>query len=128
MRGWRISILVSLLVIVVSIPLYVVRESQRPEAEDGVGAQATFVGREQCIDCHTEAYENWLDSDHDKAMDVANPETVLGDFDDAEFAHNGIESRFYRRDDKYFAYTEGPGGEMAEFEVQYTFGVEPLQQ
>jgi len=129
MRDWRIAIFVSLLVIVVSIPLYVVRESQRPELEESVAeAQATFVGREQCIDCHSAAYEGWLGSHHDDAMDVAGPETVLGDFDDAEFTHQGIESRLYQRDDKYFAYTEGPGGEMAEFEVQYTFGVEPLQQ
>ena len=129
MRNWRIVILVSLLVIVVSIPLYVARELRQQNSEVNVAnAPATFVGREQCIDCHTEAYESWLGSHHDDAMDVASPETVLGDFDDAVFTHQGIESRLYRRDEKYFAHTEGPGGEMAEFEVQYTFGVEPLQQ
>lgn len=129
MRNWRIAIVVSLLVIVISIPLYVLRESRQPDVTvSAVEAPATFVGREQCIECHTEAYESWLGSDHDNAMDVATPDTVLGDFDDAVFTHNGIESRLYRRDEKYFVYTEGPGGEMAEFEVQYTFGVEPLQQ
>ena len=123
MRNWRIASVVSLLVIVVSIPLYILRESQQPGIEVSVAeAPASFVGREECIDCHTQAYESWLGSNHDDAMDVATPETVLGDFDDAQFTHNGIQSRLYRRDDKYFVHTEGPGGEMAEFEVQYTFG------
>jgi len=129
MRGWRIAIVIALIVIVVSIPLYVLRDSQQRDAGmDVAEAHATFVGREQCIDCHTQAYESWLGSHHDDAMDVANGDTVSGDFNDAEFTHRGVRSRFYRKDDKYFVYTEGPGGEMAEFEVLYTFGVEPLQQ
>jgi hypothetical protein len=114
---------------VVAIPLYVAREVQDRRGEVAVTeTHPTFVGREQCIDCHTEAYESWLGSHHDDAMDVANEGTVLGDFNDAEFEYGGVTSRFYRKDDKYFVRTEGPGGEMAEFEIQYTFGVEPLQQ
>ena len=37
----------------------------------------------QCVDCHTAAYESWLGSHHDDAMDFATNETVRGDFDDA---------------------------------------------
>jgi len=129
MRGWRIAGIAALGVIVLSIPLYVIRETQRDTADIPAGASdASFVGREQCIDCHDEAYEQWLGSDHDNAMDHANEQTVLGDFDDAEFEHDGVMSRFYKKEDKYLVFTEGPGGEMAEFEVRYTFGVEPLQQ
>jgi tetratricopeptide (TPR) repeat protein len=129
MRNWRIAGVVALTVIVVSIPLYTVLEMQRRGAEVAVvETHASFVGRKQCIDCHKEAYESWLGSHHDDAMDHANEQTVLGDFNDAEFEYNGVTSRFYRKIDKYFVYTEGPDGEMAEFEVQYTFGVEPLQQ
>jgi Tfp pilus assembly protein PilF len=129
MRGWRIAAMTALGVIVLSVPLYVVRETQRDAVEVSAGiATAGFVGREQCVDCHEEAYELWLGSDHDNAMDIASEETVLGDFNDAELEHDGITSRFYRKDDGYFVFTEGPGGEMAEFEVRYTFGVEPLQQ
>jgi Tfp pilus assembly protein PilF len=128
-RNWRIAGVVALIVIVVSIPLYAVLETQRRGAEvAAVETHASFVGRNQCIDCHKEAYESWLGSHHDDAMDHANEQTVLGDFNDAEFEYNGVTSRFYRKIDKYFVYTEGPDGEMAEFEVQYTFGVEPLQQ
>ncbi len=113
----------------VAIPLYVAREvQQRPADDAATESPPTFVGREQCIDCHTEAYENWLGSHHDDAMDVANEDTVLGDFNDAEFAYDGVTSRFYRKDDKYWVNTEGPDGEMRDFEIRYTFGIEPLQQ
>jgi tetratricopeptide (TPR) repeat protein len=53
---------------------------------------------------------------------------VLGDFGDVTVRVHGITSRFYRRDGRFLMHTEGPGGEMAEFEVAYTFGFEPLQQ
>jgi hypothetical protein len=93
-----------------------------------VDKPATFVGRAECIDCHIAAYESWLGSHHDDAMDHANEQTVRGDFNDSVFTHNGVTSRFYRRENRFFVETEGADGEMAEFEVQYTFGVEPLQQ
>ena len=129
MRNWRRAAVVALGIIVVSVPLYVARESQRDVAESpAVETVAGFVGREKCIDCHEGAYELWVGSDHDNAMDIANEQTVLGDFNDAELEHDGITSRFYRKDDGYFVFTEGAGGEMAEFEVLYTFGIEPLQQ
>ncbi len=90
--------------------------------------QAEFVGREQCIDCHVDAYEGWLGSHHDDAMDFATADTVLGDFEDSQFEYNGITTRFYKKDDKFYVFTESAGGAMAEHEVLYTFGVEPLQQ
>ena len=129
MRRWQITGVVALAVIVLSIPLYVVLELKRKEAATpSTDAPLTFVGRGRCADCHADAYQKWQGSHHDDAMDLANERTVLGDFDDAEFEHNGVTTRFFKRDGNYFVYTEGPGGEMAEFEVQYTFGVEPLQQ
>jgi hypothetical protein len=98
------------------------------ESLSGPPVAADFVGRAQCVTCHEDAYAAWSRSDHDHAMDVAADSTVLGDFDDAVFVRGGVESRFYRRDGGYFVYTEGVGGEMAEFEVTHTFGWEPLQQ
>ena len=129
MRNWKITGVVALVVIVVTIPLYAVRQMHERSAEQTASdAPATFVGRSECIDCHTEAYESWLGSHHDNAMDHANEQSVLGDFNDTEFTYDGVTSRFYKRDGKYFVYTQGADGEMAEFEVQYTFGIEPLQQ
>ncbi len=90
--------------------------------------QATFVGRQACIDCHREAYDAWVGSHHDLAMDVATPDTVLGDFSDAEFEQFGVRSRMFRRDGKFWVHTEGPDGKLTDFEVKWVFGVDPLQQ
>lgn len=87
-----------------------------------------FAGSQTCVECHEKEYHLWLDSDHDNAMDTAIAETVLGDFNNAEFTRNGFTSRFYIRDGKFYVYTEGPGGVSGEFQIAYTFGVRPLQQ
>jgi tetratricopeptide (TPR) repeat protein len=62
------------------------------------------------------------------AMDTTSEATVLGDFNDTEFTLHGTTSRFYKKDGKYFVYTNGPGGKMGEFEITHTFGWYPLQQ
>ena len=54
--------------------------------------------------------------------------TVRGDFDGAVFKHQGVTSRFFKKGDKFFVRTDGPDGRLADFEIAYTFGVEPLQQ
>ena len=88
----------------------------------------TYVGREACKSCHERQYELYVGSDHDMAMDHADSSTILGDFNDVTFTHFGVTSKFYTRDGGYYVYTEGPGGEMAEYKVDYVFGVRPLQQ
>ncbi|MGI9329289.1 MAG: tetratricopeptide repeat protein [Gammaproteobacteria bacterium] len=55
-------------------------------------------------------------------------ETVLGDFDAAEFDRQDVASRFDRREDQYYVTTDNSEGVPEEFPVRYTFGVEPLQQ
>ena len=89
---------------------------------------ATYVGREACAPCHQEELDLWHGSHHDLAMQPATQETVLGDFQDSWFTHFGITSTFYRRDAKYLVQTEAQNGEIQEFEITHTFGVEPLQQ
>ena len=61
-------------------------------------------------------------------MEEPSPESVVGDFDDASFEHFGVASRFFRREGRYLVETEGADGQPAEFEVAWTFGVDPLQQ
>jgi hypothetical protein len=70
----------------------------------------------------------WQGSHHDAAMQEATPETVLGAFDGRRLDHFGQVSTFLERDGRYWVNTAGPGGEYADFEVAYTFGVAPLQQ
>ena len=87
-----------------------------------------FVDNQTCIECHAEEAEEWLGSHHERAMQVASEKTVLGDFNDALFSDAGVTSRFFRENGKYFINTPGEDGKTADFEVKYTFGVEPLQQ
>lgn len=92
------------------------------------GATATFVGRSSCIECHRDQNDLWTGSHHDKAMQLATDETVLGDFDDATIEHDGIVSRLFRDGQRFMVHTEGETGEMRDFEIKYVFGVDPLQQ
>ena len=92
------------------------------------GAEPQYVGRQTCIQCHQPQHEKWTGSHHDLAMDRATDETVLADFNDAELAHHGITSRMFRREGRFFINTEGPDGQLADFEVKYVLGVTPLQQ
>ena len=124
---WKLVGVVSTAVIVLSVPAWVIRKSGAEVRQSGT-AVATFVGRDACRPCHEAAFESWLGSDHDLAMDVATADTVLGDFDGAVFESKGITTTFFMRDGRFFVNTEGPDGELADFEIPHTFGHEPLQQ
>jgi tetratricopeptide (TPR) repeat protein len=91
-------------------------------------AEPTFVTSAACERCHPEQQKQWTGSHHDLAMQPATEATVLGDFGDARFAQFPVATRFFQKDGKFFVNTEGPDGELADFEVKYTFGVHPLQQ
>jgi predicted CXXCH cytochrome family protein len=90
--------------------------------------KAEFVDRQLCIECHEEQYKEWLGSHHDLAMDVANEQTVIGDFNNATFTHQGVTSTFYKKESKFFIRTDGPDGKLHDYEITYVFGVDPLQQ
>ena len=128
MRGWKRAGLAATAVIVLTVPLSALKDRVSDRPETASDAAPGFVGLDACAECHEAATDAWRGSNHDNAMAIADSTTVRGDFDDATFAHDGIESRFYRRDGGYFVWTEGPDGTMAEYEVAYTFGWEPLQQ
>jgi len=89
---------------------------------------AHYVGRETCIACHQTEYELWKGSDHDRAMELATDETVLGDFNNVEFTRFDEKTRFFRDGKKFMVNAEGPDGEYHDYEIKYTFGIRPLQQ
>jgi len=126
--AWEWTGLVAALVIVIALPLYYFSFEQARDTSVVAEPGPTFVGSAQCRDCHNREFDTWQGSHHDLAMDVASETTVLGDFNDAEITIFGTTSRFYKRDDKFFVHTNGPGGEMGDFEITHTFGWFPLQQ
>lgn len=130
MKNWILTGVVATIVIVLSIPIYYLRVERVRSLGQGKGARAiaTFVGSKKCLDCHKKEYDKWQDSHHDHAMDAANEQSVLGDFNDAVFESRGVASRFYRKEGKFCVFTLGPDGKMGEFEITHTFGWYPLQQ
>ncbi|MCP5070231.1 MAG: tetratricopeptide repeat protein [bacterium] len=61
-------------------------------------------------------------------MQEADAQTVLGDFEDLTFEHRGEHFRFHQQGDRFFVETAGADGVTDDFEIGFTFGVEPLQQ
>jgi len=128
LHRWKVLGVAATAVIVLSVPAWVIRQGGAETTGQIEEAGATFVGREVCRPCHEAAFTSWQGSDHDLAMDVATAEAVRGDFENAVFISKGVTSSFFMRDGKFFVNTEGPGGEMGDFEITHTFGHEPLQQ
>ncbi len=126
--AWEWTGLIAAMVIVLSLPVYYFT-SVKNKSEVAVPIPvSSFVGSTSCKGCHNREYDRWEGSHHDLAMDVASETSVRGDFNDAEFTLHGVTSRFYRKEGKFFVHTNGPGGEMGDFEITHTFGWYPLQQ
>ncbi len=121
-RGWAVT-LPSLMILFTGCDLGG-RASSVPMDLSG----AKYVGQASCVACHQEQAEGHAGSHHDQAMQLATEKTVLGNFDDAQIEHHGVVSRLFRQGDKFMVHTEGPDGQMADFQVKYVFGKEPLQQ
>lgn len=127
LRSYRLAGIAATAVIVLSFPLYLaVRNLRGPHS--AAESEARYVGSERCKTCHQKAYDAWKGSNHAKAMQPARPATVLGDFGGASFAHRGKVWRFFRQGERFLVHAEGSDGTMRDYEVAYTFGVEPLQQ
>ncbi len=128
MNSWKISGIAATIIIVITIPLYILQKifftnnnKKKPELH--------FVGKEQCMQCHKIEYDQWLQSDHSKAMLIASDSSVLGDFNNTKFvSKDGKETLFYKRNGKFYVKTEGVGGKVKEHQIAYTFGWHPLQQ
>jgi len=100
-----------------------------PDSETAAPAAVPeFVGSTACRDCHSTEYADWVGSDHQQAMQVASDDTVLGDFDGAEFTYYGETTRFYRENGDFMIRTESADGTTGTWKVADTFGVRPLQQ
>ncbi len=90
--------------------------------------EANYVGSEQCQLCHVAQHQDWLHSDHYRAMKTMNPKDVAGHFDQQSLEHHGQQTGFSMDNGRYLVSTDQQSGSAATLELQYTFGHFPLQQ
>ena len=76
-----------------------------------------------CKSCHIDQWQDWENSHHQKSMQVASKETVLGNFNDEEVTFNGHNNRFYKKEDEFWVTIESK-----DYKIDYVFGFDPLQQ
>ena len=127
MKFWKKTAFIATVVIVLAFPAYLTRiyfERRNPAVQTGL----FYTSRASCVECHKKENDLWVGSHHDMAMDTASEKSVLGNFNNYEFKHNGLTHRMFRKDGKYYLNTQGPGGKFADYQVAYTFGFTPLQQ
>ena len=121
-------IIVSLWLVIIGYQSCQREPKEAAETSSTAGIHSRFIGTSQCASCHEGEFKHWKNSHHDLAMKEATAESVKGDFNNTEFDAQGVSSRFYKKDNRYFVETEGLDGEYGDFEITYTFGIEPLQQ
>jgi len=90
--------------------------------------QPDYVGMQVCRTCHAAQVNKWIGSPHDLAMQDATVKSVLGNFNNARFQKDGVNTTFYRKGDRFMVRTDGPDGKLTDYAIKYTFGVYPLQQ
>jgi hypothetical protein len=61
-------------------------------------------------------------------MEEPTPHSVKAPFAGEHFSHHGATTTFSREGNRFVVRTGGPEGTPQDFNVSYTFGVEPLQQ
>jgi predicted CXXCH cytochrome family protein len=111
----------------ISTPVAPVTAAAKPPAPVANTA-ATMVDEQTCQGCHTEQVKDWQGSHHQLAMQAANAQTLLGDFNNVTFKAENETTRFSRKGDEFWVNTPGIDGKQADFKVAYTFGIAPLQQ
>lgn len=104
------------------------QDREAPPASAAAPPVATFVGGQVCAACHVEQAQSWAASHHALAMQRATSSTVRGDFGNTGLEHGTVRTRFFRRGDEFWVNTDDAQGNLRDFRIDFTFGVEPLQQ
>ena len=131
---WWVSLAIGLIVLVGGVVLKFqesvlgVQPAATAPALRSSAEPVSYVGNDTCLSCHAEQARDWSTSHHAQAMALATNANVRGAFDGRQVKHAGVTSRFFKRGDQFFVNTDGATGKLADFEIKYTFGVEPLQQ
>ena len=84
--------------------------------------------KKSCQECHVKETQLWQGSFHQKAMILASPESVLGDFSGANIQVGNAKGRFWITEGIYYCETENEKGELQTYRISHVFGWAPLQQ
>ncbi len=76
-----------------------------------------------CRSCHQSEWMGWRSSHHQKSMQIANENSVLGRFNNVINTINGEDSRFYKKGNEFWVNLEA-----GDYKIEYVFGFDPLQQ
>ncbi|MCL4872024.1 MAG: hypothetical protein KJ063_23940 [Anaerolineae bacterium] len=100
---------------------------------------AAYVGSEACGDCHTIVYREWQVSPHANMTRLASDDTVVGDFDDAQYilpewaqqteADKEPAAKMFTRNGNYYMALRHPNsGQYIPFEIEYVIGYQYRQE
>ena len=95
--------------------------TNQPAVSSAQVPDAHYVGSNACGECHAAQWQDWHGSHHDLALQAADPDSILADFEGTAF-----QGASFERFEDEFTITPGAGSEKRR--VLYTFGVAPLQQ
>lgn len=87
-----------------------------------------YLGDASCLSCHQSEFKAWQGSHHDKAMQIANDSTVLGDFNDVKASLDRVSYEFFKNQEEFMIKVKELDGTEADYRVTYVFGITPLQQ
>jgi predicted CXXCH cytochrome family protein len=97
-------------------------------ASPAIASAQTYVGSETCTGCHSEAAAAWQGSHHQLAWTMPGPDTIIADFDDTSFSHDGSTTDFSQSDGEYRMTITERDGSTTGYPVHSVVGIEPLQQ
>lgn len=126
----KINIYFSIILIISFISC---NDSKENKEYDNISSYSTvqgdgYTGDESCVSCHKEAYQSWEGSHHDKAMQLVDDTSVLGNFDDAKASIDGVNYHFTKKENDFFVKINEIDGSENSYKVAYVFGLTPLQQ
>ncbi len=93
-----------------------------------ISAEPNYVGSEHCVDCHTQESTAWASSHHAQAWALPSDDTIVADFDDTQFEHDGTITKFRTQDGNYFVSVTEKDGVTTDYPVHSVAGIDPLQQ
>jgi len=86
-----------------------------------------YVGSARCGECHKAKRAAWSRSWHARALARADRRAVVGDFGNRHFAGSSSEAWMKRSGAASLMRTRGPGGDVADFAVDWVIGGKRMQ-